>query len=79
MIEIVTSVRANSSLPLAVKLSPFFSSLPHFVAALGTTPALVAAQQGEAHRHASRPALGGHRAREHRVALTVAKGDWSRR
>ncbi len=31
MIEIVTSVRENSSLPLAVKLSPFFSSLPNFV------------------------------------------------
>jgi dihydroorotate dehydrogenase (fumarate) len=31
MLEIVTSVRENSSLPLAVKLSPFFSSLPNFV------------------------------------------------
>jgi len=30
MLEIVTSVRENSSLPLAVKLSPFFSSLPNF-------------------------------------------------
>ncbi|HLP24552.1 MAG TPA: dihydroorotate dehydrogenase-like protein [Acidobacteriota bacterium] len=31
MLEIVRSVRENSSLPLAVKLSPFFSSLPHFI------------------------------------------------
>ncbi len=31
MLEIVTSVRETSSLPLAVKLSPFFSSLPNFV------------------------------------------------
>ncbi len=30
MLEIVASVRAHSSLPLAVKLSPFFSSLPNF-------------------------------------------------
>jgi len=30
MLEIVASVRASSSLPLAVKLSPFFSSLPNF-------------------------------------------------
>lgn len=30
MLEIVTSVRSSSTLPIAVKLSPFFSSLPHF-------------------------------------------------
>jgi dihydroorotate dehydrogenase (fumarate) len=30
MLEIVASVRQASSLPLAVKLSPFFSSLPNF-------------------------------------------------
>lgn len=36
MLEIVASVRANSSLPIAVKLSPFFSSLPNFVERLYT-------------------------------------------
>lgn len=39
MLAIVASVREHSSLPLAVKLSPFFSSLPHFVARLHRTGA----------------------------------------
>lgn len=34
MIEIVAAVRAQTTLPLAVKLSPFFSSLPHFATRL---------------------------------------------
>ncbi len=37
MIEIVRSVRENSTLPIAVKLSPFFSSLPNFVERLYAT------------------------------------------
>lgn len=34
MLEIVASVHQSSNLPLAVKLSPFFSSLPNFVSQL---------------------------------------------
>lgn len=34
MLGIVSSVREHTSLPIAVKLSPFFSSLPHFVSQL---------------------------------------------
>ncbi|MDP2138570.1 MAG: dihydroorotate dehydrogenase-like protein [Candidatus Didemnitutus sp.] len=34
MLEIVASVHQGSNLPLAVKLSPFFSSLPNFVSQL---------------------------------------------
>jgi dihydroorotate dehydrogenase (fumarate) len=34
MLDIVKVVREHCSLPIAVKLSPFFSSLPHFVARL---------------------------------------------
>ncbi len=31
MLEIVRAVKSNITIPVAVKLSPFFSSLPHFV------------------------------------------------
>jgi len=34
-VEVVRSVRAETALPLAVKLSPFFTSLPHFTQRLG--------------------------------------------
>jgi dihydroorotate dehydrogenase (fumarate) len=38
-IEILTLIKENVSIPVAVKLSPFFSSLPHFAAALAAAGA----------------------------------------